>query len=169
MTMEIPRTITKEKKGQIVGQIFIYVLAIVVMGAILIFGYNAIADFRSKSSQVSTIRIQSDVSSAIESLSSDFGSVKKKEIFLDEYSSLCLVESFDSPVLSELGVDPLIRDSVQSGTGKNAFLLKDTVEASFEVDSVSVDPDLVCFEARSNRVELRLEGMGDHVKISAWE
>src|SRR3989338_5644355 len=70
MTMEMQRTITKEKKGQIVGQIFIYVLAIVVMGAILIFGYNAIADFRSKSSQVSTIRIQSDVSSALESLSS---------------------------------------------------------------------------------------------------
>src|SRR3989338_11458181 len=98
MASALPRIITKPAKGQIVGQIFIYVLAIVVMGAILIFGYNAIADFRSKSSQVSTIRIQSDVSSAIESLSSDFGSVKKKEIFLDEYSSLCLVESFDSPV-----------------------------------------------------------------------
>ena len=167
--MECNAMPTFPKRAQIVGQIFIYVLAIVVMGVILIYGYSAISDFRSKSSQVSTIRLQSDLSSSIDALSADYGSVKKKELHLDEYSRICLVESYEQPSLDGLTVDPLIRDSIRSATGKNAFLLKETVEASFTVDAISVDPDVLCLPARVNRVELRLEGKGDHVDVSSWK
>jgi outer membrane murein-binding lipoprotein Lpp len=164
MTFPPPR-----KSAQIVGQIFIYVLAIIVMAAILLFGYRSIANFKEQASQVSTIQLQNELSSAIDSLSSDFGSVKKKSINLDDYSTICLVESYEEPSLGGLKIDPLIRDSIESGTEENVFLLKSTVEASFAVDKISVEPDVLCLTSRLSTVELRLEGRGDHVDVSGWQ
>ncbi len=156
-------------RGQMAGQIFIYVLAVVVMGAILIYGYSAITDFRSKSEKISSIRLQSELSSTIHSLSSDFGSVKKKEIPMEGFSSICFVESHEIPRLDDPSIDPLIRDSVSSSTGKNVFLLRKSVEASFTVDPLSVDPDVLCIPARGNAAHIRLEGRGDHVLLSSYQ
>ncbi len=158
-------------RAQIVGQIFIYVLGIVIMAAILVYGYNAVTEFRQKSSQVSTIKLQSDLSSAIDILSSEYGSVKKKTLQMEDYSQICFVESYGGPPSpgAMSGADPILRDSVLTPTGKNVFLLKNTVEASFTVNPISVNPDVLCIEARAKTVDLRLEGKGDHVSISPWQ
>ncbi len=164
--MKLPST----RNAQIVGQVFIYVLGIVIMGAILIYGYNAISDFRRQSEQVSAIKLQSELSSAIDALSSDFGSIKKIELRVEGYSRICFVESHTTPSLDGLTIDPLIRDSIASGTGKNVFLLTNTVEASFTVESIAIFPlDVLCIEPHNNAVELRLEGKGDHVLLSNWQ
>ena len=162
------RPTAHSRKAQIVGQIFVYVLGTVIMGAILIHGYNAVPEFRHKSEQVSTIKLQTDLSSAIDSLTPEYGSVKKKVLTMEDYTRICLVESYQPPVLSGT-IDPLIRDSVSGRTGKNVFLMKVTVESSFSVDAISTDPDVLCIPARAKSVELRLESKGDHVVVSQWQ
>src|SRR3989344_2131382 len=106
----MPRAkISLSRRAQIVGQIFIYVLSTVIVAAILLYGYNAVTEFRQKSSQVSIIKLQSELSSSIDALSSEYGSVKKKTLQMEDYSRICFVESYGELTLKEgMGdVDPL--------------------------------------------------------------
>lgn len=165
------------RKGQIIGQVFIYILSIVIISAILIYGYTAVSEFQERSQNVAKVKLQNDITNAISKLSSDYGSVQRKELYLGEYLEMCFVDNYEPNPTTPPTTNKLIVDSVQSRTGNNVFLLKETLEQSFQSGIISVgddgvsavDNDVVCIDAISNRVEVRLEGRGDHVHVSAWQ
>lgn len=168
------------RKGQLVGQVFIYILSIVIIAAILIYGYTAVSEFRERSQNVAKIKLQNDITNAVSRLASDYGSVQKKELYLGEFLKICFVDNYEQSVNPNLfpnTIHPLIKNSVKDSTGNNVFLLKETLEQSFNAGEISVgddgasltDTDAICLNATSNRVEVRLEGKGDHVFISSWK
>ncbi|MBI2541139.1 hypothetical protein HYV80_00315 [Candidatus Woesearchaeota archaeon] len=155
-------------KAQLYGQIFIYVLTVILISFILVYGYNAIHNFKSRAEQVSCLKSKNDLVNAIESISTDFGSVKKKEIQLCAgYSKVCFIESFESPNLPS-NIDPIIKDSVMSNTGRNVFLGESTAKESFYAGKISVEPDVLCINAVNGKALIRLEGKGNHASISQW-
>ena len=158
----------QNEKSQSYGQIFIYILTIVLVSFILVYGYNSVQSFKQRAEQVSCLKFKNDLTNAVEIISSEFGSITRKDLQVcNSYSKVCFVESFESPVLPN-NIDPIIKDSVLSNTGKNIFLVENTAKESFYAGKISVEPDLLCIRALDGKVSLRLEGEGNHVLISQW-
>lgn len=154
------------QKSQIYGQIFIYILTIVLVSFILVYGYNAVQNFKNRADEVACLKFKNDLSNAVESISSDFGSVKIKEFHLcPPYTKVCFVETFASPNLPS-STDPLIRDSISSNTGKNVFLVENIAKEPFYAGNISVEPDVLCISSAGNKVRLKLEGRGNYVLLS---
>ena len=156
------------KRAQIYSQIFIYVLTIILISFILVYGYNAVRNFRDRADQVACLKLKSELSNSVESISGDFGSIRKKALQMCRgYTQICLVETFEKPKLPGR-IDPVIKDSVLSNTGRNAFLADKIAKESFYAGKISVEPDVLCIKSVNNKVSLRLEGKGNHAIISEW-
>ncbi len=162
------------KKSQLHGQIFIYILTIILTSFILIYGYNAVQNFKNRAEQVSCLKFKNDLSNAVESISSDFGSIIRKDLQLCAgYTQVCFVETFekiidrDNPD-SNVALNPLIKDSISSNTGKNTFLVEKITIEQFYAGNISVEFDVFCVNASNNKISLKLEGKGDHVDLSQW-
>ena len=97
------------KSAQLYGQIFVYVLTIILISFILVYGYDSILNFKKRAEQVSCLKFKNDLINAVESISSDFGSVKRKELQLcNGYTQACFAETFESSNLPS-NVNPFIK------------------------------------------------------------
>lgn len=164
------------KKSQLYSQIFIYVLTIVLISLILVYGYNAVRNFKERGEQVCKLKLKNELQNSIKSISSDFGTVRRKDIQLCEnYNEVCFVETFEkidnkrNPLSNVPITDPIIIDSINSYTNKNTFLVDKIAKESFYAGNISVELDVLCIEAKNNRLSLRLEGKGSHVLLGKWE
>lgn len=156
------------KIAQLYSQIFIYILTIVLVSFILVYGYTAVKNFKERADQVSCLKFKNDMQNAIASVSSDFGTVKRKDLSIcGKYTKACFVESFTEPDIP-YETDPIIMDSVRSGSGKNVFLIENIAKESFYAGNISVEPDVLCVKAAGGKISLRLEGKGNHVILSEW-
>lgn len=159
-----------EKNSQLYSQIFIYILTMILIAFILIYGYNSIRDFRNRAEQVACLKFKKDLTSAIELISYEFGSVKTKEFQLcGNYKKICFVETYGHPSIPN-NVDPIIKDSILSNAGKNVFLIEEITKESFYAGKISVNPKdssgVLCINSKENKIILRIEGMGDHALLS---
>lgn len=157
------------KKGQIIGQIFIYILAIILIAFVLGYGYKTIAAFGQKTEQVSFLKFKTELQNAVKTITTDFGSVKIKVFPVPgNYNEVCFVRSHESfpPISLIFSNYPIISDSVESDVEKNVFLVKNTAKDSFYVGKIVTNPDLYCVNVTNSAIKLRLEGKGDHVVIS---
>ena len=156
------------KNAQLYSQMFIYILTIFLTAIILVYGYNAIDNFRKRADQLSCLKFQNELKNAIESIYSDYGSVKKKDMqACSNYDKICFVESVKQPTIPA-NIDPLIKDSILSKTGKNVFFLENTAKESYYAGRISVDPDILCLQASNNLISIRIESRGDYALISKW-
>ena len=156
------------KKSQLYSQIFVYILTIILIAFILIYGYTAIQNFRKRAEQVACLKFKNNLINSIELISNEFGSVKRKDIELcGNYKKVCFVETFESPNIPN-DAGPIIKDSTLYNTGKNVFLVEDIAKESFYAGKISVDPDILCINITNNKIGLRLEGKGNHVLLSEW-
>ena len=154
------------RNAQLYNQIFVYILALVLVSAILIFGYNSIIGLRNRAEKISCIKMEDDLKNAVAEILSDYGSTKTKQFQLcQSYRQICFVETFRNPVLTA-GTDPIIKDSIQSKTGKNAFLVDNIAKESFFIGNISVEPDVLCISSGNNNIRIRLEGKGTYAIIS---
>lgn len=162
------------RKSQLYSQVFIYILSIFLISFILIYGYNAIHNFITGAERIECLKFKNDLSNAIENILGDYGSVQIKEFSLcGDYSKVCFVESFEGIETSnlplELDIDPIIEDSISSGTEKNVFLIENIAKESYYIGKISVEPDIFCINATNNRISLRLEGKGKYVLLSQYK
>lgn len=160
------------KKSQIYSHVFIYILTIILVSIILIYGYNTIKNFRQVGERICLLKFENELRNIVEAMSSDFESIKRKDIQLCGYTQACFVDfhllASPSPSLS-LTLDPIIRDSIKSKTGKNTFIVRDIAEESFYVGNISVEPDVLCIKPINDKISLRLEGKGSHVLLREWK
>lgn len=156
------------KKSQLYSQVLVYFLTIILISFILVYGYNAVQNFKKRAEQVSCLKFKNDLQNAVESILSDYESVKRKDLQLCAgYTKACFVETFESFQMPG-NTDPIIKDSILSNTGKNVFLVEHIAKESFYAGKISVEPDVLCIKAISNKISLRLEGQGNHVLLSQW-
>lgn len=165
----VPQKFIKySKEAQLYSQIFVYILTTVLIAFILGYGYNAVQNFNKRAEQVSCLKFKNDLQSAIESISSDFGSIKRKDLQLCAgYIQACFVETYESPNIPA-GIDPFMKGEILSGTGNNVFLIDGGTPESFSTGEISVNPDVFCIKASNNKISLRLEGKGNYALLSQW-
>ncbi len=164
----------QNRNAQLYGQIFIYALTLVLVSVILVYGYISIRNFTQKTEDIVAIKFQRDFKSAIDSITSDYGSVSRKEFQLSgEITRVCFVESFETfnrnnPMSNMPPLDNIVKNSIRD-SDKNVFLLENSLKSSFSAGSISVADDVLCINPAGSRIVLRLEGKGDHVALSEWE
>jgi hypothetical protein len=153
-----------KKQGQMMGQVFVLILAALIFILILVYGYRAIGTFIQRSDEVALIQFETDLGSAIKQISLDFGSVKKVELTVPKgVREVCFVSN-PSPLFSN--EHPLLSDAFSSGT-QNVFLLP-LQETAIFVENFEAVGGASCLSVRDSRIVLRLEGLGNRAKVSAW-
>jgi len=155
----------ENRKAQISGQVFVYVLAAVVIGLLLFIGVKAITSIASMGGKVNLDSLKSDFQSNVETIARQYGSVKKIDFNLpSKYDEICFVDAmeddgkfkFDTSIIQ----NSLIRSSVESGAKENVFFVtKGVWDDKFTADKLDVQADYLCLE-NSGNIEVWLKGTG---------
>ncbi|MBW2963901.1 hypothetical protein KY363_00435 [Candidatus Woesearchaeota archaeon] len=175
------------RKAQVAGQIFIYILAVVVVGLIIAYGYSAIKGFTEKGKQVEYITLKTTIENSVKGMVSDYGSIKRPDISVPgKYTMVCFVDrsrsgdaSSTAMCTSTSGAEEYFEPVACSGwqTGRDdVFLIPDgsesfSVGATLEITNTgkaySGQP-FICFEVVNNKIKLQLESKGDRVVVSEY-
>ncbi len=161
-------------KAQIVGQVFIYVVAAILFSLIILYGYKAISKLVHDSDNLALVQLKSDLESAVRSVKST-SDVKKKTVVLPSGATkLCFIElEKDAPGNQPPpNLSPLIWDSWNDDVQQNVFLLPQKSDLKIYIGKIQIgeqaDPGYLCIDAVNGQITLRLEGKGDRTKISEW-
>lgn len=109
-------------KAQVVGQIFVFIMAALIIGVIMLIGYNAISGTISKQCQIEQLSFKTKIESLIDR-SNGYGSVTKQSLIAPcKYETVCFVDA------TKIGSDldgcnnKIINRSSLSGDLKNIFV-----------------------------------------------
>ena len=166
------------KKAQMFGQIFIYILAVLIAGGILILGFNAIKTFTKQAEDVSYVKFKLSIERDFRDIATDFGSVKIKPYEPGKaYEEACFIDKDivpgDLPLFSGL---PIIKDALETGTKFDLFLVPGEKQIDLGSLDVNVEegpiPDVqrdnkfLCIKIRNGKFSIRLEGTGRSTLVS---
>lgn len=154
------------RKSQIMGQIFIFILAALIIGVIILIGYSAISSTINKSCEVEQLTFKTKIESLIER-SSSFGSLSKQSVIAPcEYEKVCFIDA------TRIGTDlvncsnTIIKKSASTSDMKNIFVStsKKTVPLGYSGLLRVDDPaGCTCISRRNKNFYLVLEGVGSDV------
>ena len=164
-----------KRKGE-VQQVFIYLMVIIVVGAVFLLGYSMITKIMEKQCDVERVTFVKELESNLEKYSSR-GYSNTVEIKAPcDYELLCFVKSkveYANPDDIDSIPFSVIKQLVKLGDSQNVFLIKDGyVEPLLASDVVSVssidNSGLLCFKPRFNKFSIKMLGAkGGLVEISA--
>lgn len=175
------------KKAQIQGQIFIYILTIIIAGFIFMFGYNAISSFTNQIETSKLVDFEIELINNFDKISSEYNSFDKHTFTLpSNYEKVCFLnidlinktELMDGiHVSSKNPVDflahPLIIDSIESGISNNVFVFSSWLEKSFDVGKINIKDSysskyvpFICYSLFNGKLYLNLKGFGNRVELS---
>lgn len=178
------------KKAQQPGQIFVYILAIIVVGGIVLYGYNAIKDFSDRGEQVAFVAFKTEFENTVKTMVSDYGTIKRPDMAVSgKYKRVCVVD-FSKPyspgsvgTLCAFGdpeSEPLVCKAWERGSqqyiqnpGKdiqlqNIFLTPDGSD-SFNVDHITTGQDdagMICAKVKNGKAHFQFKSLGDSVEIT---
>lgn len=166
------------KKSQIFGQIFIYILAIIIFSLILLYGYKTVKSFGKKADDVTMIQLITELKTSVKKVKGDYGTIRKKELSIPGvYSYVCFLDldysgqasSNDICMSGTLDYHPAVCNSWQDQAQSNMFLItsKEEIVAHY-VAGIEIDSKYDCMEVKQGKIVLRLEGLGNAVKLSEW-
>jgi hypothetical protein len=162
----------KNKKAQIAGEVLIYILAIVVFSLTLLYGYKAVKYFSAKSNDISYMELENQIKNAVEKANSDnFGTIKKTVLQIPgDFRQVCLVNTDIRGQVRTISTDYKLIFDALGNTDNNLFLYPPG-STGFNIGDIEIDDtqNWQCVNITGNRVTLKLESMGDHVKVSKWQ
>tara|TARA_Y100000310_G_scaffold183599_1_gene183715 strand:- start:623 stop:1147 length:525 start_codon:yes stop_codon:yes gene_type:complete len=169
------------KKAQTIGQVFIYIIAAVTFGLITIFGYNAIASFLEQGDEIAMVSLKNDLELQFERMATDYGSVRERSFTTpSDFRTICFVDfgnDESTPLPNSCDSEPfdIIACSLwRPGPGydnaqQNVFFTPPgeipIKLAPFEISDSETENHL-CLPTTNGQFRLRLEGLGDRVKVS---
>ncbi|MBI2131067.1 hypothetical protein HYU10_04840 [Candidatus Woesearchaeota archaeon] len=152
----------------------VYLFAGTVMTLVLVLGYNYFSTFRQEQEKVSSVQLQQELRSDIESIRADYGSWKELSYRVPEgVAKVCFseIKPVDTATCSGCQADtayPAELALMQDDQNQNMFLLGRTnaVKGSAKMGKLSTGCcAFVCVAAEGNSVKLRLEGTGDKAVV----
>jgi len=165
----------KSKKAQIIGEVFLFIMAAALAVLIIIYGYKALSGFTSRTEEISLVNFKTDLQSEIRTIASDYGSVKKLDLTMPgRFDVFCLIDIEQRNLASTTGLctlghpdyNPEVCDAWETeGNEENAFLIPIT---PIKVSKMDIDGGYLCIKPTGNKISLRLEGLGDRTKVSEW-
>ncbi len=155
-------------KGQIIGEVMIFIIAAVVFLLIIGYGYRAINSLMDKQQQASLIEVKTSTSSVIDRMKQNYGSVDKFSMTApSSVKEICFVSSKDSAFTVDTKALESYRPQIfrEWSTGaKNLFL--SPIE-SYNMPNVRVESGFCC--VKSSKVSWRVEGKGTYVSLRPWD
>ncbi|MBW2989602.1 hypothetical protein KY358_04775 [Candidatus Woesearchaeota archaeon] len=160
-----------KKKAQLYGSLFRYILIGLIVVMILFFGINAFNKIGSASCQTGIALLRQNLRSSVENVGGGLGSIQAESFEIPcGADQLYLVdrEKNMSRLYRSLYNFPLIKDAINSSSGKNAFLVKDgEVIDSFETGDIDLQkPYFVCSDTRNQDLDLYLGSRGPSTEVS---
>lgn len=167
-----------QRKAQVIGEVFIYILAVVLFSLIMIYGYNSIRSLGDKADRVVILQIEKDLRSAVKKVAADYGTVLKKEVAVpNQYDKVCFIDlsytGQSSTALCTQGNDDynaIICNSWKDRIQKNMFLLSRNQEAlSIDIGAARISQaHFFCQNVAFSKITLKLEGRGSYTELSPW-
>jgi len=170
----------KNKKAQIAGQVFIYILAIFVFAVILLYGYTAIKGFIGKGEETAFIQFKNTLEGEVSRISTEPGDI----IVFDErnplpipgtYEKICFVDSnaeiedtFNLDSKEQQIISAAINAGVHNRT-ENVFLIPPAQSPIFLGILETWPNNILCVNNENGLVRIRIEGKGYGVRISALQ
>lgn len=164
------------RKGQMIGQVFIFILAGLVFVLILGYGYRAITNFMERGQEVQLLDFRNELDSTVNMIKRDYGSVQRIELRMPVKTELvCFVVSVDDIPSAQLPNNwesnfktayPLLYTAWSTGS-ENVFLLP-RQPTPILIKDISIENGYCCIPAAGGRVSLRMEGKGNKAKITPW-
>lgn len=154
-------------KGQVTGQIFLYIAAVIVIGLIILFGYRMISSAGKISREAVSSDFQNSLTIDVNSLLGAYGSSTMKSYELpSDYSEICFVD-VATITPTHLEGYPVIKSSVESGAPDNVFLFGRKKFGSFTITNIRIEnfPGFYCVQPTGRIVELNLYSFGDTVTL----
>jgi hypothetical protein len=163
------------KRAQVIGQIFIFIIAGIVFILILLYGYKSIMSFLERGEDVQMIDLKNEIESAITVIKRDYGSVQKVVLKVPTKSEeVCFVTTNSADARAgweeSLKVEQPMFYTAWAAGNENIFLVPRQPTKIFVTDIV-IDPEgkgYACIPVAAGRVELRIEGTGNRALISEW-
>ena len=150
------------KKAQL-NQVFIYLMVIIVVGAVLLIGYSAWLNIIKQACLVEQETFKSEIRDRIDTYS-EYWAVGQVSLQAPcDFETLCFVNS--SPDTAELAKYPTMEVEVQERTGNRIFLLKSkqTVPIPTEMPELVVEDGaglgMVCITKKSGQFSFTLKGI----------
>ena len=169
------------KKAQIIGQVFIFIIAAALAALIIAYGYKAITSFTSRTGEIALVNFKTDLQAEIKTIASDFGSVKRLDLTMPgDYEMLCLLDISKKGQaqgsclcrrcagIQAKDYQPEVCDEWENPAfpePNNAFLIPIT---PLKLSTMEINNGYVCIKPKGNRISLRLEGVGGKTKVSEW-
>ena len=165
------------KHAQLIGQVFIFILAGVVFVLILAYGYRAITSFMEKGEQVQLLDFRNSIDSTLSLIKRDYGSVQQVNLRVPtKTESVCFVNSPPDLTAAQEGAlreqYPLLESAWSTGS-ENVFMIPRQPTPILIKDVAVVDEKdqpkgYCCIAVANGRVTLRVEGLGNKAKVSPW-
>ncbi len=151
------------KKAEIIGQIFVFILAIFVFTMILTFGYQYINKFLEEQKKVELIDFKNTLEESFEKIKYLYGDVRKLELRIPSgYEKVCFADTENAKNNQRF---PLLAHLNQLD-GQNVFLLP-LQDLKITVPSLRVEESICCFPYEP-RLTLKLEAKKEGVFVSSW-
>ncbi len=181
--------IKQSKKAEMAGQIFIYIMAVVMVSLIMIFGYKAIGIFVNQQDYVVQLKFTNDLDSLL-TKKMDYLDIETKTFEVPkQYKKVCFVSTEEKPTDTSELVDnedkPLnsLMKTQWANTNNNVFLFSGVSEFySFKTRNMHLDTNGNGAEDNADRglglstylcvttngkLALRIEDKGKYVFISS--
>ncbi len=183
-----------DRRGMGVGQIFVFIIAALTFGLIMIFGYKAIGGFLQSGEDVAFVQFKTNLESSIQKIYTEYGSVRVEEFSLPaKYERICIVD-MDYPVekiaaemeqlcsrhVKACDVWDDAKRAQQQEAGKSGYDSVDenvflTPEAPVKIKTFRIslydeargeNVGFLCADVESSKVSFVLEGKGDRTELS---
>jgi hypothetical protein len=168
----------KNKRAMETNQMFVFIVSIIVVGLVLLFGTKAIMSFMAGTEDVQYVQFKTNLQDAIDDVASDYGSVKQRAFNMPgEYQKVCFVDIKKSPGSFDIQADSLIDGARQpllinawEDKTANVFLIDQVVVKSFIDERITLPEGepYVCLKRQQGELRVRLEGVGRAVEVSEW-
>ncbi len=164
------------RRAQVIGQVFIFILAGLVFVLILGYGYRAIMNFMERGEEVQMIDFKNELSSAITTIKRDYGSVQRVDLRVPSGTGeVCFVTADPADVRAPGWEEALENDrpliySAWSKGRENVFLLPKQ-PAPIVIADIVVEPETagyLCLPVVDGKISIRVEGTGNRAKIGRW-
>lgn len=160
-------------KGQITGQVFVYIMAIIIVGAILLIGYSVFKGMTEDKCDVELVSFKTSLDSYIPKYK-DFGVVQQQSIVAPcGAKEVCFVDSRNiTEGAGELFIvdtvtNPIIRNSIQDGVEMNVFIVgESTTGIDWYPELHVADPGYLCVPNTGGNIILTFSGSGRATTLS---
>ena len=176
---------TNKKKAQIQAQLFIYILAIIVIGFLLVFGTRAIMDLFSTVDEIDLLKFKTDIESNAERIAPNYGKWEKfsfdvpreiEKVCFVEHENLALATKQGEGLCDDLHPDFhfLMCNSWKDALSANVFTVPfqslqggSIYLGEVKVNSPSNQAHYLCVPVVDGKLDLKLIGRGNHLFIES--